>query len=154
MSALSQINLDSSLLELEKTIAEDAGKSISFVKFVLLLESSPQLVKKIIVTNAIINLVIFAPFCQRQSASSGLVRKNTVTSAVRPFDKLRDLNHRPPVTLSSDFIQFQKTKRGMVSLGLYYEGSGKPATLSTTAYQAIKPRLAVGKRPTTHTRSV
>ena len=24
----------------------------------------------------------------------------------------------------------------MVSFGLYYEGSGKPATLSTTAYQA------------------
>ena len=53
------------------------------------------------------------PFCQRQSVSSALIHK-------------ADLIH----TFSG------KTKRGMVSFGLCFEGSGKPAILSTTAYQA------------------
>ena len=59
------------------------------------------------------------PFCQGQSASSGLVQKTTVTSA-------------SSVTLPSKSIHFSENKKGMVSLGSLSGGSGKPATLSTT----------------------
>ena len=52
------------------------------------------------------------------------------------------------------FHNFSENKKGMVSSGLYYEGSGKPATLSATGIVSQKLNKTAGKCPTTHTRSV
>jgi hypothetical protein len=49
---------------------------------------------------------------------------------------------------------FSRNKKGMVSFGLDYEGSGKPATLSATGIVSQKLNKTAGKCPTTHTRSV
>ena len=65
------------------------------------------------------------PFCQRQSASSSLVRKSEWDC----FPLFEGRNDKMPYL-------FLENKKGMVSLGFCCEGSGKPAILSTTAYQA------------------
>jgi hypothetical protein len=58
------------------------------------------------------------------------------------------------MTISANHT-FSEKEKGMVSLGLCFEGSGKPAILSATAIVCHqRQNIAAGKRPTTHTRSV